>query len=618
MGFEINRAKKEEKSTRDLISSLDKTLDDYQQGLSGMRARLKENEDWYSSKHWPMIRNPKLEGEPEPVTAYLFNTLFNKHADFMDNFAYPNYLPNEEDDQQEAELLSKLMPAVLDKCNPPEYASFKTVYSSNTWEKLKHGGACYGVLWDSDRDHGIGDLSITKVDLMNCYWLPGINNIQESPKFYIATSVANAILELQYPDIDLKKTESSNLNDSYRSKESKDNFQTSRVVDCYSKERVDVPLDMEPLAEGMEPQTESKVILRYIKYIGKNLIYDSFDDPEHPEYQFTGYYIDNMFPFVIDVMFEEKDSPIGFSLLDVLKSPQMYIDKLDQIILRNAARAGRVKHLVRKDLGLKVEDLVDTSVDAVEFEGSLNENNYKQYQPKNLAAFVYNHRATKIDEIKDIGTTMDFNRGDAGAGITAASAIALLQEAGNKTSRDMLDTTYEAKKKIFAMCVERIRQFYTIPKSIRLETGNPEKPYEIVPFSNEGLQDQTMETEDGMVFTRRPYFDIKVVPEKKTPYSQVAHNEMAKELFQYGFFNPQMATAATVAMEMMKFEGKEAVLKKIQQNDVMFQQFQQMQMGLQQLQQENLSLKAIVQDATGQDLGVNMDELRGGQQNDQG
>ena len=591
MGLEIKKAKKEDVASKNLIKDLDKTLETYRQGKSVLEATLIENEEWYKSLHWDYIRNAKLKGEPEPVTAYLFNTLFNKHADFMDNYAYPNYLPQERDDEQEAQALSKIVPTILDR-------GFKKVYSRNSWEKIKHGTAVYGVMWDSDKDHGVGDVSITDVDLMNCYWLPGVSDIQESPRFYVAKPVSNDILNLQYPEIDFKSSGTLVDKSNYHSTETADKTNMSLLVDCYMKERVDT-------------EEENKIVIRFIKYCGSNVIYDSFNDEEHPEYKTTSYYADGAYPFVFDVLFNVKNSPCGFGLFSILKSPQLYIDKLDQIILRNAAQAGRIKHLIRRDLGVNLNDLMDTSVDVVEFEGSLSEENYKQYQSKSLAAFIFNHRARKIEELKDVGTTMDFNRGDGGAGVTAASAIALLQEAGNKTSRDMLDMSYEALTEVFALVVERMRQFYTVTKTIRLETNNPQQPYNYIDYSNKGLVDQETEQE-GQLFTRRPYFDIKVVPEKKSPYSQIAHNEMAKELNMMGFFNPESAQGSLVALEMMKFEGKEKVKEQIQANNQFQQQFMQMQQMIQQMQMENVKMKAIIQEKAGVDMGIDLEQFKQG------
>ncbi len=52
--------------------------------------------------------------------------------------------------------------------------------------------------------------------------------------------------------------------------------------------------------------------------------------------------------------------------------------------------------------------------------------------------------------------------------MTAASAIAALQEAGSKLSRDMIKSSYRAFAKVCELCVELIRQFYTEPRTFRI------------------------------------------------------------------------------------------------------------------------------------------------------
>ncbi|HWQ51085.1 MAG TPA: hypothetical protein VN369_04705, partial [Terriglobales bacterium] len=77
-----------------------------------------------------------------------------------------------------------------------------------------------------------------------------------------------------------------------------------------------------------------------------------------------------------------------------------------------------------------------------------------------------------------------------------------------------------------------------------------------IEFSNAGLQG------DG----RRPVFDVKVRAEKRNPFSQLSMNETAKELYRLGAFNPEKARESLLMLEMMEFEGIEAVKRKVAQN----------------------------------------------------
>ena len=74
----------------------------------------------------------------------------------------------------------------------------------------------------------------------------------------------------------------------------------------------------------------------------------------------------------------------------------------------------------------------------------------------------------------------------------------------------------------------------------------------------------------------KPIFDLQVTAEKKSPFSRAAQNEMAKELYSMGLFNPDMAEPALVCLDMMDFEGKDEIKKKVQDNSMLMGRIQQM------------------------------------------
>ena len=74
----------------------------------------------------------------------------------------------------------------------------------------------------------------------------------------------------------------------------------------------------------------------------------------------------------------------------------------------------------------------------------------------------------KIDELKETTGNRDISTGGTTSGVTAASAIAAMQEAGSKLSRDNSKAAYRAYRKIINMVIERIRQFYDLPRCFRI------------------------------------------------------------------------------------------------------------------------------------------------------
>lgn len=386
-----------------------------------------------------------------------------------------------------------------------------------------------------------------------------------------------------YPDADIKKANKILEPEKYITDVSQDTSGKVLIIDKYYK------VDGE---------------LHFFKFCGENDLYWSEEDDD-----FKAFYQHGQYPFVFDVLFPEKGSIHGFGYISVLKSPQLYIDKLDQIISTTSFKAGRPRYGIAKSAGVNIEDFADMSKEFFEFEGSLDDTKFKSLTTESVHPSVVNHRENKIGELKETASNNEFSRGEAGGGVTAASAIAMMQQASNKVSRAMNASSYNAFSKVVYLTIEIIREFYDEPRSFRIDKPDGGDGYDFLEFNNTGLQPKPLPFVQGVEQQyRKPIFDIKVVPEKQTPMNQIAHNEMAKEMYKIGMFNPRQAEATLIAMEMMKFEGIDVVKKKIQESSELMQQIQMMQQVL----QENQKLKGIVQEITGEDMGVNMEELANG------
>lgn len=88
------------------------TLQKYKEGKANLERKIVENEQWYKLRHWECMRDKK--SEIQPVSAWLFNCIANKHADAMDSFPSPNILPREEGDRAQAQMLTSVIPVILD------------------------------------------------------------------------------------------------------------------------------------------------------------------------------------------------------------------------------------------------------------------------------------------------------------------------------------------------------------------------------------------------------------------------------------------------------------------------------------------------------------------------
>jgi hypothetical protein len=550
---------------RDVERGID-LLTKYKDGKSNLENRIVNDELWWELRHWEGIGQSKAKRvdksgkevtstppEPKPSSAWLFNTIQNKHADAMDNYPEPVVLPRERSDEQSAKTLSQILPVVQ------EYNHFEQVYSDNWWEKLKHGTAVYGIFWDPKKDNGLGDIEIRDIDLLKLFWEPGITDIQKSRNLFIVDLVDNDLLDSEYPQ--LKGKQKGKVVDvkEYIYDDNVDTSDKSVVVDWYYK--VKTP--------------DGRTALHYIKFVGSTLLYASENDPEYRE---RGFYDHGMYPVVLDVMYPEKGTPIGFGYVAICKDPQLYIDKLSANILENAMMATKKRFFVSDTTAINEQEFLDWNRPLVHVNGPLDDGRIQEIVTQPLSDIYVTVAQMKIEEMKDTAANRDVNSGGT-TNVTAAAAIAALQEAGNKASRDMISASYRAYTQINTLCVELMRQFYDLSRSFRI-TGEGSE-YQFIDFDNTGLQDQVtgLDTMGNPMF-RRPVFDLKIKAQKKNPFSRMEQNERAKELYAMGFFAPENAQASLIALDMMDFEGIQTVKEKVMQGQTLLNMVMQMSQQL--------------------------------------
>lgn len=520
---------KKTKITTDRLKIMQEKLADYMSAKQALDSKLIENEKWYKSEHWHLISGKNEMDIREPVTAFLFNAIANKHAEIMDSFPSPNILAREANDEKEAEMLSKIIPFQL------EQSGFRKIYSNVAWNKLKNGTAAYGVFFNPEQHGGEGDIDIRKLDLLNLFWEPGIEDIQDSEYFFIVNMVPNKVLEAKYPFAVNSLSHSGML--SLRSRnELVDNSGKSMVADCYYKTIL----------------PDGSTAVHMTKFTG-DLVLDSSEDRESTAE--VGLYRHGKYPVIFDQLYPCEGTPCGFGMIDIAKNPQAYIDKLDYIISKNALISGKVRWLLREGSGINENELLDLSKDVIHTAGSIREDNVKEFQANPLDSYIIAHRNNKIAELKEVLGNRDFNQGSTYGGVTAYGAIVALQEAGSKLTRDIINCGYESYSQLIYMCIELIRQFFDKERCYRI-TGN-DGSFEYIKYSNRNIASSKLTL---------PVFDVKVQPEKANPFSRVSQNQTALDFYKMGMFNPANATQALMALDMMSFEGKDKLVSQIIKN----------------------------------------------------
>lgn len=530
------------------------TLQDYKAGKSNLDARIVENDRWYKLQHWEQIRP---EGATMPTSAWLFNSLINKHADAMDSFPEAVVLPREESDRDDAQLLTSVIKCILNKLD------YEQIYSDKWWYKLKAGCSVEGVFWNTEMDNGLGNIDIRTIDILNLFWKPGVKDLEESPNVFHLQLVDNDRLIEDYPELEdeLKKNPVIETGQ-YIYDDTVNTDDMSVVVDWYYKKKID-----------------GKWTLQFCKFCNETVLYASENDQTT---RAEGWYNHGKYPFVFDVMFPEEGTPAGFGFLDIMKDPQLYIDKMSAAILENAEWNAKPRYFKRGDDGINEKEFLDINKPIIHVEGGIDESALRAVTPSQVPSTAFNVLQYKIDELKETSGNRDVSQGGTGSGVSAASAIAALQEAGSKLTRDMNKASYRAFKLVIERVLELIRQFYDEERCFRITKENGEMGF--VNYSNKNIRGIPQGNDFGLdLGARIPEFDFEIAAMKENSFSTISQNQMAQTFFQMGFFNPQMADQAAACIEMMDFEGKEQVLNKISENGKMFEQLQTMQQALAQM-----------------------------------
>lgn len=582
----------------------------YKEGKVNLENRIIENEQWWKRRHWDKLRKNE---EIAPASAWLFNCIMSKYADYMDAYPEPNILPREEGDKQEAKILTSIVPVVL------EQNGFYKVYSNKSWKILKDGSAIYGIFWDGQKLNGLGDISIKNVDFLNLFWEPGIVDIQDSDNVFHVNLISNQKLETMYPELKGKLGNGTMTKAEYLYDDNVDVTDKSLLVEWYYKK-----------------WQNGHSVLHYVKFAGDTILYATENDTERPTMDVEqeminpetgermvnpetgepvyetvqeetgeesmaerGWYDHGMYPFVVETMFPVEGSLCGFSYIDICKEPQKYIDMLDQAVLKNALMNAMPRYFSKQTSTINETEFLDWTKPIVHVGGDISDLGIRKIDAPDMNGSAMTKINDKINEMKETTGNTDVARGNIGGGITSGSAISALQESAGKTSRSQNKMAYQAYSEVITMIIELIRQFYDVPRQFRIlgKKGN-----EYVTYSNENLKPQAQGNEfdidDGY---RLPVFDIEVSAQKQNPYSKNSQNELALNLYGAGFFSPQNADIALACLDVMDFAHKTDVVSKIEGNAQLYNENIQ-------LKQQLIQMAAMIDSEKGTTMAANLQQ----------
>ena len=472
----------------------------------------------YRGEHWNEV--PVTDpNEPRPVTPILQSTIENITADLMEQVPEALIRPESEEDTYAAKVIEDVIRRNHDA------ASYAVEYRKLIHDLLVGGYCVQEVGYDRDENGGLGGAFLRWVDIRSILFDPTVTDLQDGRAVFKLALRPRTWIEAHYPDV-------------------------SAQIDACSPDDaalagdeilVPDPKEVRLLLEYWWREydaAEERYRVHMALLCGGTVLEDSRETKPQ------GYFDHGRYPFVTTALYPRKGSALGFGLVDLFGTQQLYADKLDQLVLKNALMASHNKLLVTDASGFDPDDLRDWSKEVHTGE-SLNGVTWFSTPP--LPSYLLNYIRAMREDIKEESGANDASRGTAPSGVTAARAIEALQEMSTKRARMATEALHEAFRCAVRMEIETEREFNCFARPIAITLGGDRhEAYFIRELLEKVGPDQ------------RPVpieFLISIKAVRRNRFAVDAQNDLMLKLFSMG------AIPAKQAIELMVFEGKEQVLK---------------------------------------------------------
>lgn len=489
----------------------------------------------------------------------LKSTFNNCVADQMDNMPEALMLPETKELETVAEDLTDIVRFVM------AHNNYESIHRRRVEDCFCTGTAVTQIAWDRDMDGGKGNVAIFRWPVESFLWDPASETIQDARALFKVSWHPKSWYEQHYPE---------------------------KAKDIGSDEGVYSSLGVPDAQDESRPADEDRTMLveywyrlydakkrRYtinVAYLAGGILLEESKDV----------YSHGMYPFVLDVYTPIEGLPVGDGLIQECAPMMRYVNRYADYIDMNLRMASKGRLLIDRNAGIDKDALLDWETDVVEGDridpGALQ---WMQNQP--FTGAVTQQMLQLQTDIKQDSGQNQFTRGETAGGVTAASAISALQEAGGKITRLRTNVLNQGFRGIVEQIMWLISQFYD-KNRVMFVTGD-----------REGVAEQReVKADPKRLFGKQnsghmppPPYTVQVQVQRRNPLRQQAQNELFMQAYsmsaQAGQYFP-----LSVLFELLHVDGKERILPVLKQNETTQQQMQQM---AQQLEQQQAQMQQMAQ-----------------------
>ncbi len=485
-------------------------------------------------------------------------------ADQMDNTPEAVLLPERSDLTGVAESLTDITRYIMER------NGYDRLHLTIANDYYQTGTAVVQVAWDEDMSHGAGDVAFIRCPIENLYWDPLADDIQEGRAVFKANLRPRSWYAEHFPD------EAQYIQGDPYAWEDRVDSGASTILDSKDDE---ITL-IEYWYRRYDAKTRKHNV--HVSYIaGGALLYCS--EREMP----GGVYEHGKYPFIVYAYTPIEGQPVGNGMVWEFREMQRYINRYAKYIDENARMSAKIRLLVRQDSGLEEEDLTDWNKAVIRGK-AIGEESVRWFQSAGLSGQVNAQMGSFEQQIKLDSGQNQFSRGEGGMGITAASAIAALQEAGGKTSRLHTASLNHGFREIVEQTVWLIAQHYGEERVVRITgrlsvTGKDAERKlsgaDVLGAKSGGKKPETL-----------PYL-VQVQVQRRNPMRVQAHNELVMQMYQIAGQAGQLFSPAKL-LELMQVDGKDRLLPVLREVDETHQKMRELEARTAQAEAASVQMQA--------------------------
>lgn len=557
-----------------------------EQPLNGQeKALVKRAYDLYDEfrsqlqeSHAEMIKARKMrqlrqeeQSRFSPLSMTLNSCIDNIIADQIDNMPEAVMVPEREETSQSAEEMTDVVSYVL------EQAGWPGKYHSIMEDAAVTGTGIAQIFWDEDLENGEGMVNVLAWHPEDFYPDPNYEDIQDGRACFKTTTTSVAWVEEHYPD-------------------AKGYVKPDKI-------RQDDPIDM----SVRMPSFDEKVTLlefwyrrydagkrRYrvhmAQFAGHALLYSTELGYGTGGAKFeSGVYAHGKYPFELFRYRKVFRWPFGTGLTHDYEGQQHAIDRYSMYIDDNARKSSAPRYFIRKGTGITADKIADMSQEIIEWEGTDIREVMQVVQADPLNSQVYQMMNYLADTMKQDSGQNQFNRGEGGMGVTAASAINQLVTQGGKITRWHCEQFKDAFREMVEQILWVLSDYMTPERKLRIVGGWN---------SDMTMKDRFVELKapkkSGDALPK-PAYTVRVQVQRHDPAWTERNNQMVQVAAQTA---AAAGTPIPPYMQFMMMQGvtnKGQIVKMLKDVDAMSAQMQQMQGQMQQMQAQIAGQQAVIE-----------------------